>query len=216
MKSSGLPGINAENGCKRAPSKPRRVIDKVWKKVQYRLSSACPMIMHNGQTSDPLNKFSKALKKVSSKRIKTDSDHEEMAHIEFVASLYLNGNGPVIPAKNIEGMLIRAAMKTKEGQVAKPAMFCDEHAELEYEGPRDAEALYKDERFPYTELVVIQRARLPRTRVLFREWQSTVTINYEDSLVNESRIDEWVKTAGEQIGLMDWRPKFGRFTAKKL
>ena len=41
------------------------------------------LIMHNGQTADPLNPFSKAMKEISGKRKKTDTDYEAMANIEF-------------------------------------------------------------------------------------------------------------------------------------
>jgi len=58
---------------------------------QYEVElSGDSLIMHNGQTADPLNPFSKAMKEISSKRKKTDTDYEAMANIEYRAGLYLN------------------------------------------------------------------------------------------------------------------------------
>jgi hypothetical protein len=34
---------------------------------------------------------------------------------------------------------------------------------------------------------------------------------FNDELVNQSEVLELLRIAGEQVGLGDWRPKFGRF-----
>lgn len=53
--------------------------------LKIKIVGISPLLMHNGQTSDPLNRFSKQLKAVSSKRKKSDEDYEEMARIEWHA-----------------------------------------------------------------------------------------------------------------------------------
>lgn len=66
--------------------------------------------MHSGQTADPLNHYAKALKAVSSKRSKTDADHEEMSKIEWFASLYLDKSQRVIlPDYLLEAAFINGA-----------------------------------------------------------------------------------------------------------
>jgi hypothetical protein len=35
---------------------------------------------------------------------------------------------------------------------------------------------------------------------------------FDDGLFNASQIKEIVTVTGEQVGLADWRPKFGRFS----
>jgi hypothetical protein len=77
-----------------------------WQTLTYKLTSSAPLIMHNGQTADPLNKWSKSLKQISSKRMKTDADYEEMARIEFMAGLYLGKDGPVVPANLIDALIL--------------------------------------------------------------------------------------------------------------
>lgn len=167
--------------------------------------------MHNGQTADPLNKFSKAMKLISGKRNKTEADYEEMAKIELLASLYMGQDGPVLPASNIEAMLIAAAKKFKEGNQAKAGMYVKDNPVLIYDGPKDPEALFKDEEFRDTRAVAIQRNRVMRTRAIFHEWEADVTVVYEDTVINESRVSEWVKTAGNIIGLCEMRPRYGRY-----
>lgn len=187
-----------------------------WQEVTYRLTSSAPFLMHNGQTADPTNKYAKMLKQVSSKRLKTDADHEEMARIEFLASLYMDKNGPVIPANMIDAMTVMAAKKSKEGQVAKSGCFCLNVARLDYEGPRTVEALWADENFRFSAIVRVGMARVARMRPIFRDWSAEVRLHIEPTLVNVARVDEWLRVAGSQIGIGDWRPQYGRFTAERL
>jgi len=187
-----------------------------WKSVSYKLNSSAPLIMHNGQTSDPLNKWSKAIKQISSKKAKTDADYEEMARLEFMAGLYLNEKGPIIPADVIDAVVINGAKKSKEGLVAKAGCYCEGHAELEYNGPRKAVDLWNEEDFRFSTKVRVGMASVQRTRPIFRNWSAVITLNIEDSMVNLARVDEWLKVAGTQVGVGDWRPKYGRFTVERL
>lgn len=187
-----------------------------WITVQYKLTSSCPMLQHNGQTADPLNKWARAIKQISSKRKKTDADYEEMARLEFMAGLYLGPNGPVIPARVIDGVIINAAKKSREGPLAKSGCFCLKDASLEYDGPRDADALWADERFRFSAIVRVQSARVNRTRPVFEDWFTVISLNLEDTIINLARLDDWMHIAGSQVGIGDWRPQYGRFTAERL
>lgn len=187
-----------------------------WKTVQYKLSSYAPLIMHNGQTADPLNKWAKLIKLISSKRQKTDADYEEMARLEFMAGLYMDETGPIIPSFVIDAMIVNGAKKSKEGVQAKSGCFCLKHAPLEYNGPRTANELWADEQFRFSKRVRVGQASVQRMRPIFNEWCSVVTLQYEDSLVNLARVDAWLEAASTQVGVGDWRPQFGRFTVERL
>lgn len=185
---------------------------------EYRLHSQLPgLLMHNGQSANPTNQFAKAIKQISSKRSKTDADFEAMAKLEFMASLYLyEDSGPSLPAENITAMLIKAAQTQRKGKTAASGLFVMEHARLEYDGPRTPEELWKEERFRHVALVNVQRARIARTRPIFKTWTALVKVTYEDQQVNEAQLDEWFLIAGEQVGIGDWRPRFGRFTVTEV
>jgi len=187
-----------------------------WQEVTYRLTSDCPMLMHNGQTADPLNKWAKAIKTISSKRKKTDADFEELARLEFFAGLYVGKDGPVIPASNVSSMIVNAARKRREGRLAQAGVFALNDASLEYDGPRDPDAMWKAETFRHVAIVRIGQSRIARTRPVFEEWAADVKLSYEDSVINITQLDEWFQIAGTQVGLGDWRPQHGRFTAERL
>jgi hypothetical protein len=182
-----------------------------YEKRSYRLVGIAPLLMHNGQLADPLAYHSKELKKVSGKRLKTDADFERMAEIEFKGSLYLDDDGPVIPAEMIEAMIIESSKRMRKGQQIKAGVIVDGCFRLEYDGPRDPEALWADRNFRLTCGARVQRNRVMRTRPRFRDWSVEIEIEFIPSLVNPSELDEMVKLGGMQIGVGDWRPRFGRF-----
>ena len=145
-----------------------------------------------------------------------EADYEELARLDFLSALYLGPTGPVIPATNIDAMLIEAAKKKKQGNTAKAGVYCLKDAVLEYDGPHQAEALWQDERFRHQAMARIQLSRILRTRPIFSQWQMDVSLHVEDSLVNLKQVDEWLFIAGRQIGLGDWRPRYGRFSIASL
>lgn len=139
-----------------------------------------------------------------------------MARIEFLAGLYIGKNGPIIPAQNIDAVLLGAAKKSKEGNIAKSAVFCPEHAELLYDGPRIPDEMWQIDDFRFSRLVKVGTARVVRMRPIFNQWSATVKVSIETSLVNESRLNDWWDAAGSVVGLGDWRPQYGRFEVKRL
>jgi hypothetical protein len=163
-----------------------------------------------------LNKWSKAIKQISSKRAKTDADYEEMARLEFMAGLYMDENGPVLPAHLLDALVCNDAKKAREGQLAKSGCFCLQQAKLEYEGPRKADELWADTSFRFPFIVRIGQNKVLTTRSIFRNWIATITLNIENTTVNVSRVDVWLNTAGTQVGVSDWRPQYGRFTVEKI
>jgi hypothetical protein len=184
----------------------------MWKTKEYRLQSVVGLIMHNGQMADPLNEYAKRLKKITAKRKKTEDDMEEMAHIEFLGGLYLSKDGRLIlPALNIEATLINAAKKCKEGPIAKSGMICPQDAILEYDGPKEVNSLWKDPRFRFSSIVRVKTSRLVRMRPFFPEWTATIVVQFETTVVDVERVDDWVSIAGRLVGFCDWRPRYGRF-----
>lgn len=187
-----------------------------WQVSVYRLTGDAPLVMHSSALVNPRGKLTKALKDVSGKRKKTDADHERMAEIEFFASLYMDDNGPCLPGENIEAAIYEAARKTKEGKIAKSALFVPDRASLQYDGPRDEAGLLADDSHVLCVPVKVGQARVMRTRPIFSKWSADVEVRWESDIVNQSQVDGWVQTAGLQVGIGDWRPRYGRFQAKLL
>lgn len=172
---------------------------------------ASALIMHNGDLANPLGKFAKAIKAISAKRKKTDADFEQMAKLEFFGSLYMKDGVPVIPAFVVEATIISGAKKAKRGNDAKAGIFCMADAVLEYEGPKGVEELWADERFRIQCGVRVGQARVIRTRPKFDKWSIVVELTYDDQILNEADVRDFLIKAGAEVGFCDWRPKHGRF-----
>ncbi len=187
-----------------------------WKNLQFHIRGVGPILSHNGNLARYDNPWSQAIKVISAKRKKVDADHVEMGRLEFHGGLYLGDNGPIIPAEATEACLIAGAKKFKEGMLAKSGMVVTQHADLIYDGPRDPDELWEDKRFVFQALVRVGMAKVLRTRPIFRDWSADVVIEHEDSIASKDRIEEWIHTAGAQAGLLEWRPRYGRFVVESM
>ena len=185
--------------------------------ITFRLVGVRPLIMHNGQLANPLNPAAKAIKEVSSKRVKTDADHEEMARREYLGSLYLtvapgtdNELVPCIPDYVLEASIVEGAKVAKLGKQAKASIEVSEDAILEYLGPKDAHELSRNEKFIHSALVRVGQARVCRTRPVFPEWSAVATVSFDPEGMNRAQVEAAIVAAGKK-GVGDWRPKHGRF-----
>jgi len=171
------------------------------------------LIMHNGQTADPLNPFSKAMKEISGKRKKTDSDYEAMANIEFKAGLYVDAkNNVIIPSRVLESVLVEGAKKSKEGKLALSGMFVDTDAAFTYEGyPMTIDELMDSPEHRLCVAVRVGMAKVMRTRPHFKDWTATFKVSLNTDVANENQLKRWVDDAGAYVGIGDWRPRHGRY-----
>jgi hypothetical protein len=168
--------------------------------------------MHNGQLADPLNEFSKAIGKISSKRSKTEADHEEIGRLEFLGGLYVKNNKVIIPAEMLEASIIAGAKKFRKGPAFKVGIIVEDHAELNFGSGLKADRLWKHkDKYALRVAVRIQRSKLFRVRPKFDKWSLSFTVLYDPSIVDENELIEAIKKAGSQAGLGDWRPRYGRF-----
>lgn len=187
------------------------------KTLRFQLQSVAPILLHNGQTADPLNPFAKAMKQISAKRSKTDADYEELAKLEWMASLYLKEGRIVLPDYCLESAFVSGAKKLKLGQQTKAGLFVAHHAPLQFEGcGLSPDELWIRDENRFTIGVRVQRNKVMRTRFIAREWCAEVEIQYEDKMLNKGTVVDIVTATGEQCGMFDWRPKYGRFMAEVL
>jgi len=187
--------------------------------IQITISGESPLLCHNGQTADPRNTYAKAMKAVSSKRKKTDADYDEMARLEWLAGLYRFQDELVIPDYVLEAVFINGAKKSKRGPQAKCGMFFTEHAPLDFPGKpllisdETLSDMFLSGKFTHTVGVKVGMAKVMRTRPMFRNWSLTATAQFDPDVLNLRDIEEIANDAGKLVGLGDWRPKHGRFTA---
>lgn len=178
------------------------------------ITGTVPLLMHNGRLCNPLDPATKALKRATGKRTKTDDDHLEVARLEHAGGLYIDKSGPFIPQDNVWRALYDAAKKSKRGPKVKEGVVITGDGLLSYRGPRDVDGLWADENFRHFSPIVVQRARVMRCRPIFREWRTKVPGMLDPNVIDLAELIHIAETAGQLVGLGDWRPRFGRFTAE--
>ncbi len=176
------------------------------------------MLMHNGQLADPLNPWTKELKTLTSKRKKSDSDHEEIGRVEFQGGLYFEDKlGPYLPGLMIDAALIGGARKKKLGKSFESCVRTVEDAyKLNYDGPRTRDGLWKDRRFVDRRGCGVQQSRVMRTRPAFHNWSVDFTIQMVPGDLNPENLRDAITDAGLYVGIGDFRPRFGLFTLDKF
>jgi hypothetical protein len=188
----------------------------MFEQLNVSIVGIAPLLMHNGRLCDPMNPFTKALKSLTGKRKKTDEDQIAIAMAEWRGGLYTDAeNRVVIPGENLESMFVDGAKKSKRGTQAKSGIFCDGSWPLIYDGPKDVDKLAADPKFRDTRGVGVQQSRVMRTRPIFRNWKLDFVMSYDPAQFNQSDISEILTTAGANVGLCDYTPKFGRFMLAK-
>jgi hypothetical protein len=182
-----------------------------YRSQSFRIIGIAPLLMHNGQLSDPLNPHSQAIASIAKRRQKTLVDHEELILREFMGSLYLQEGEPCIPAEMFEAALVKGAAKERRAADAKAGLMVESNAKLEYDGPRDPVQLAADPRFRLRVPVKVRQDKVMRTRPRFDGWSAELKVKFQPSLLDADQVRRFLITAGEQIGIGDWRPRFGRF-----
>lgn len=179
--------------------------------LKFHILSVAPMIHHNAQLADPLNEWARKLKKITSKKKKTDEDHEEMARIAWFGGLYMGEKGPIVPAANLERMLRDAATKSKMGKQVQAGLLVLEDVPVIYNGPKDPEKMWASGKFSMRASCKVGQQRVLRTRPCWDEWELKFSVQFDESLLDAEQVTGFVELAGRIVGLGDWRPKYGRF-----
>lgn len=185
--------------------------------IKVRLVGTRPLLMHADIFCDPLNPLTKAHKSLTSKRKKTDDDHEAIAKSEWRGGMYFDDEtGPYIPGVNVESSMIAGGKLSKLGaQLKRSAEIMTDKCRLEYEGPRTVARLW-DKGFYDARSVKVGQARIMRYRPVFHRWSLVCEVAYMPDSIDKADILRCLCDAGEYCGVGDYRPKFGRFSVEEV
>ncbi len=180
--------------------------------LDLHLTGLVPLLTHNNVTVNPLDEQTKAIKKFTVKRKKTDEDHVMIQRLEWEAGLYHDPEiGPYVPGVNVVTCLRDAAKLTRQGAaVTRSVVVTEDRLPLEYSGPRDIRGLWESN-FKDFRPVGNQQNSVMRCRPMFVNWKLTVPVALEASILDPDDLRDIAHRAGVMIGLGDYRPRFGRF-----
>ena len=190
--------------------------------MQYRIEirGLSPIIMHNGASGlDTRSEVNIEKSAIARKRgsNRTEADELRLRELETLSSLYLNDRGaPTIPEAVIRAAIENGARKLKQGAQVREGLIVTGIEKFIYDAKKlgtTAAQLAKTVQF--TAGVVVQRARILRTRAKFDAWGLVFIVEVDDELVDKEQLASWLDLAGRRVGMGDWRPAhsghYGRF-----
>ena len=151
----------------------------------------------------------------------TKQDTWEATKEVFESRMYINEDGQIeLPNRVIRRCLVLAAQKAytilglKSGKASYKGIV-ESMVFLNYGGLKINKT--KDDCIKQESFVVVSNSKILRIRPMLENWEGEITL----TVVNESQLpinilDELMKFAGTFLGLGDYRPEFGRFTAERI
>jgi len=190
-------------------------------KLTFKLTGTAPLLMHSDVGIDQTHPLTKASKKLTGKRNKTEEDHIALLYLDWQLGLYHDEkDGPIIPSANIERCLTDSAKMRRLGTHFKRGLrIPSPHSKLEYMGPRTKKELLSDKHWPnYRNIkpMKVGTSKVPRCRPMFTDWWLTTDVFYDDVILDTDQVIEVCESAGRYIGLCDSRPKFGSFSVEVI
>lgn len=191
----------------------------MYKFLYVQIRGILPQLQNNGRLKNPLDKWSKEIRRYSKKRTKIDEDHVAMMEAEFNGSLYLfdddRGMYPYWPTDNLHAMIKTQAKDRRLGKLIDSAVVVQPPGgRLRYEGPVDRDGLWADDRF---RLVKATRRGIMCCRPKFDPgWEVDFCIRYLVEKISGDDLGQIIKDAGLYLGLSNWPRRFGLFEVVKL
>jgi hypothetical protein len=179
-----------------------------------------PLLMHNERLADPLDPYTRYLAEITGKRKKTERDHEEASRREFLGGGYWQTDtgptgeqaDPFIPTWNIIRCLQAGATRYKLGkQVVRGIVPVADQSPLLYDGPSDADSLWKSGEFVSRKGVGVGQSKVIRTRPAFTDWRVEAELELDLTILDPATVAQIATAAGLYEGLGDNRPRHGRF-----
>jgi len=185
------------------------------KNIYIELKGISPLIMHSCRGVNPLDPLAIELKKLTSKRVKTEEDLIAISNIEWELSLYWDDTiGLYIPAENIEATVREGAKNAKKGKhIEKGFNVLDMLVPLDIGENLTKEQMMNDYRFRDVRAMRVQQSRVMRTRGRFNMWRCEFHANYDEAVLSFGDIVNALEYAGKYVGLCDSRPRYGKFVS---
>lgn len=193
------------------------------KQISYRVNGLDSLLQNNPQMSDPLNKFSKEMKLITGKRKKTDDDIIAMREVELRAKIYWdNTQGIYVPSTwataSIQGVSWSKA-KIKKADIRAAVFATQPKLKLQYDGmelvkkPID---IVNNDVFHNVISMKQGQVRVVKATPKFTGWSFDVSLDYDDSIINERELKDLVEYGAAFGGFGDFRPTYGRATIEWL
>lgn len=179
------------------------------------------LLQNNPQTVDPFNRYTKAKKAITAKRIKTDDDLIELGNIETESKLYFDDElGVYIPTRWLTEAICTAAfgvIKTGRDKMRGGVFATEEKTKLSYDGQELVKTIadvVMNPKFRHRAMLPQGQVRVAKDFPIFKKWSFSTVIEFDDSVVDLDGLRKVVNRTSQYVGFGDFRPTFGRATAE--
>lgn len=187
--------------------------------IRIRLVGERPMLMHNGRLANPIDPYVRELKKYTAKRKKTDDDHARIMELEARAAAYETEDGFLgLPTDNVWRSFYDASTAYRRGADLKRALIpVTDVVPLEVDGERVlVDVFLKDWQNIDYRSVAVSRNRTMRSRPIVRNWSCVHEFELLQDILDIEVLHPILERAGRVVGVGDFRPRFGTYTAEIL
>lgn len=187
-------------------------------KLTLELTGTKPMLQRNGRLANPIDEYTRRLAALTGKRKKTDEDLIDIMQVEARGSCWETPEGLLgIPTAAVWRCIYDAAKAFKRGEDIKRALsFTDTTEPLLIDGDYIScdDFLSKSENLDYRP-VKVQGRKTMRARPVVKEgWKATFHFDLLTDVIDPRDIAPILERAGRLVGLGDWRPIYGTFSAE--
>ena len=151
--------------------------------------------------------------KTTSKR--AEDETAALNRYDCLRGLWLDASGePTIPPSVVRAAVEAGARKQKMGGEVRECLVVES---VEFDFDRDALGHRADEwavNLQFHAGVKVGQSRVNRVRPRFPEWEATALLQVYDldngrPTIDAEQLRRWATTAGQRIGVGDWRPQTG-------
>jgi hypothetical protein len=175
------------------------------------------LLQNNPQTSDPLNHFSKEMKKLTAKRKKQDEDILEMRRLEMRAKLYWDDEvGVYVPSSWVMAMICGNSWtraKIKKADIRAAVFATSWKLPLDYAGKNKVKQpldIVDDESFQCVKSLKQGQVRVVKASPVFSNWAFTCDLEYDDTIISKEELQGLIEYGSKFGGFGDFRPTYGR------
>lgn len=181
---------------------------------EVRVVGDSPIIHHSATGLDPTLDINVQINEITKKRgtNRTAVDDLRLKELECQRSLWLDWSNresprPAVPPEALRACIEKAARKLKQGPLVREGLQL-QSTTFEFDEERYGSSMEEWGRnCQFTTPVVVQRARIMRTRAKFElPWAVVATVYADPDMVDARMLTQWLDIAGQRVGLGDWRP----------
>ena len=190
--------------------------------IKMRWIGIRPILMHSSRLVDPTDPRTQRLQQAvtESKGAKNQNMelNEVKSRLEWEAGIYwTEQDGLHIPAEAVLACLKEGAKKSRQGKQVTAAVITPKDVyPILGKYPKTLDGLWEEGYYKRCPAKVGQ-ARVIRTRAeIPAGWIIEPEFEFNPADINASDIYKHAEAAGRMVGILDWRPRYGRFEVELI